>query len=83
MRSNRALYNGDAKNPSEAKSYYTDSHIYTEINNTVVVAQADLTSMDSDGFTLNVQTTDGTARTINYIALDDRLQLHQLLAFGQ
>lgn len=70
-RFNQAYRNFDVTLPSQVKEYFTDSHLFTEINNTVVVAQADLASMDSDGFTLDIEVTDGTARVINYIALCD------------
>jgi hypothetical protein len=36
-----------------------------------VLGSADLTSFDSDGFTLNYGTSDGTAREVIYLALGD------------
>lgn len=54
---------------SDAERYSTSSNIYTEISAGAVTAQADLVSLDSDGFTINVTTAPAAARRILYLAI--------------
>lgn len=50
--------------------YSSDSHIYTEtIEGDLIGAQADLVSLDSNGFTIEVETAPAAARRILYLAI--------------
>lgn len=68
-RFSHAQYDDDNQNNAISRRYYSDSHVYTEITDSGVIAQADLQSMDSDGFTIDVETAPGAARRILYVAI--------------
>ncbi len=55
---------------NRAKLYRIDQDQFT-ITTGVVLGSADLTSFDADGFTLNYDTSDATAREVIYLALGD------------
>lgn len=72
---NSRSHSGNSRNnvnPAVAKSTSSTTAcivIIESAGGTSTVASANLTSFDSDGFTLNWTTADATARIINYIAL--------------
>lgn len=59
----------DTSDPTEADRRFISTAILTMNENAVITMEADLASMDDDGFTLNWTTVNGTARKVFYLAL--------------
>ncbi len=60
----------DAVDPTDATRTITNAKCYVYNNSSdSVIIDADVVSMDADGFTINITTTNGTAHIVNYVAL--------------
>lgn len=60
-----------AANPSSCRTIFGSSFCYSKYGVATPQYEADFTSFDSDGFTVNCSTNNGVAQTINYIAIKD------------
>lgn len=80
-----ALTDADAAGTSIAKSIDKTSKVFVKVNNNTpaVDAEANLTSLDSDGFTLNWTTNDAVATQMTYLALAPLTLPNELLVLGQ
>jgi hypothetical protein len=78
-----AVYDQDALTSTDANRICKSDKVFLkyDASPTALDAQADLTSFDADGFTLNWTTNDGNGTQIVYLAVGDAVQLqnHQML----
>lgn len=53
---------------ADTARYQTSSQIYVKQSTSAVVQSLDLTSMDADGFTVDITATDSTSRVVGFVA---------------
>ncbi len=65
-------YDQDNQATTNSRHWLATDKMYKNYNTSATnIEDIDLVSMDSNGFTLNQTTTDGTARQVNYLAIGD------------
>lgn len=62
-------FNGSTPNTDASKGISGTKCLSMNNSSDTVILDADLVSMDADGFTINITTTNGTAYILNYLAL--------------
>ncbi|MBI3741589.1 MAG: hypothetical protein HY257_07525 [Chloroflexi bacterium] len=80
-----AYSDANAVNTTNVKSIDKTSKAFMKVNNntSTIDAEADLTSMDADGFTLNWTTNDAVATQMLYLALAPNVAPSETLNLGQ